>query len=81
MRRMTFGKPDAEKPPVRFDEGRGWDRKLTTTDCLTPLIRWEMSVEFRWLRICGLADARRSGGLATGGRNGVSLVRKWTPQS
>ena len=37
MRRMTFGKPDAGKPPVRFDEGRGWDRKLTTTVCSTPL--------------------------------------------
>ena len=33
---MTFGKPDAVKPHVRFDEGRGWDRKLTTTVCLTP---------------------------------------------
>jgi len=34
---MTFGKPDAGKPPVRFDEGRGWDRKLTTAVGLTPL--------------------------------------------
>ena len=24
MRRTTLGKPDAVKPPVRFDEGRGW---------------------------------------------------------
>ena len=34
---MTFGKLDAGKPPVQFDEGRDWDRKLTTTVCLTPL--------------------------------------------
>lgn len=34
---MTFGKLDAGKPPVLFDEGRDWDRKLTTTVCLTPL--------------------------------------------
>lgn len=37
MRRMTSGKPDAVTPPVRFDEGRGWDQKLTTTVCLTLL--------------------------------------------
>ena len=37
MRRMTLGKPDAVKPLVRFDEGRGWGRKLTTAVRLTPL--------------------------------------------
>ncbi len=28
---------DEGNPHVEFDEGRDWDRKLTTTICLTPL--------------------------------------------
>ncbi len=34
---MTLGELYAGKPPVQFDEGRDWDRILTTAVGLTPL--------------------------------------------
>lgn len=53
MRRTTLGKPDAVKPPVRFDEGRGWGRKLTTAVCLTPspqprLLYLAGTIQLKW---------------------------------
>jgi hypothetical protein len=54
MRRTTLGKPDAVKPPVRFDEGRGWGRKLTAAVCLTP------SPQPRLLYLAGTIQLDRS---------------------
>ena len=34
---MALGKMYAIKPPLKFTEGRDWDRILTTTVDLTPL--------------------------------------------
>ena len=64
---MTFGKLDAGKPPVRFDEGRDWDRKLPTTVCLTPLSQSRLlysadNGSIRYGEALDCADAASSGG-------------------
>ncbi len=59
--RMALGELYVGKPPVQFDEGRDWDRILTTAVCLNPLSQSRLLYfQFRWSgsfsaspRLCG----------------------------